>query len=57
MIGWELDDPWDLRSRFRVILLLTGREKSRGVGGHSEKVYEKRPYIVRFGGQCKVLFF
>ena len=57
MMGWELDDPWGLRSHFRGLLLIPRSEKSRELGGHSEKVYEKRPYIVRFGWTMQGLFF
>ena len=57
MMGWELDDPWGLRSIFRVFLLVPGCEKSRENGGHSEKVYEKRPHEARFCELHKVLFF
>ena len=32
-------------------------KKSRALGGHSEKVYEKRPHVARFCELHKVLFF
>ena len=55
MIGWELDDPWVLRSHFRAVLRIPRSEKSRKYGGHSEKVYEKRPHEARFCELHKVL--